>query len=258
LKQKVEHAAFVCAISFFTRAQICRWTRIEDWDKIEVVRCGVDTQFKTPLGLEAIPSARFACVGRIDRHKGHFVLLEVMAALKREGRLIDLVCVGDGDMRLELERAARSLSIEDRVKVTGWVSNERVRHELSSSRALVLPSFAEGIPVVVMEALACGRPVIATLVGGMPELVEHGVNGWLVPAGSADALADAIRSCLDATDESISRMGRLGRAKVLTLHDAAAESAKMVKLFRRSAAGAGTDKEATTARPFAEVEGVGR
>jgi glycosyltransferase involved in cell wall biosynthesis len=195
-------------------------------------------QFKALGEPTPLPKARFTCVARIDRHKGHFLLLEAIAALKAEGRRVQLICVGDGDMRAEFELRRRELNLDSEVDVTGWVSNERVRQEIRSSRALILPSFAEGIPVVVMEALACERPVITTMVGGMPELVEDGKNGWLIPAGSSDALASALRHCLDTPDATILDMGRSGRAKAMELHDAANEAAKMAALFKISSAGA--------------------
>ena len=90
--------------------------------------------------------------------------------------------------------------------MTGWVSGQQVRTELLSSRALVLPSFAEGLPVAIMEAMALGVPVISTFVAGIPELVHAGEHGWLVPAGDVDALADAMQQCLDAPDETLERL----------------------------------------------------
>ena len=119
----------------------------------------------------------------------------------------------------------------------GLASGETVREVLSTCRAMVLPSFAEGLPVVIMEALALGRPVISTYVAGIPELVKPGVNGWLVPAGSVDDLVDAMREALQTPVERLAEMGRAGRQRVLERHSIKTEAAKLADLFRQSIEG---------------------
>ena len=99
------------------------------------------------------------------------------------------------------------------------MSGEDVRRELLNARAMVLPSFAEGLPVVIMEALGLGRPVISTYVAGIPELVENGKCGWLVPAGSVDALEVAMKEVLDADVTDLARLGEEGRRRVAEFHD---------------------------------------
>jgi glycosyltransferase involved in cell wall biosynthesis len=116
----------------------------------------------------------------------------------------------------------------------------QVREAIQDARALVLPSFAEGLPVVVMEALALGRPVITTAVAGTPELVEPGVNGWLVAAGSVEALVPAMRAGLEAPPERLAEMGRRGAALVAERHDVSREAARLVELFRAAAHADGT------------------
>jgi glycosyltransferase involved in cell wall biosynthesis len=122
------------------------------------------------------------------------------------------------------------------VGITGWASSSDVAGYIADSRALVLPSFAEGLPVVIMEAFALKRPVISTYVAGIPELVENGVNGWLVPAGSAEALADAMRQALAASPEKLARMGRAGYERVTQNHDIRKEAAKLADLYREAIA----------------------
>ena len=121
--------------------------------------------------------------------------------------------------------------LERRVRITGWATGERVRDELNAARAMVLPSFAEGLPVVIMEALALRRPVISTYVAGIPELVEPGVCGWLVPAGDVDHLAAAMRQALQATPEELERLGAAGRARVIERHDAVRAAALLASAF---------------------------
>ncbi len=105
------------------------------------------------------------------------------------------------------------------MRITGWISGDEVRDEILAARALVLPSFAEGLPVVIMEAMALRRPVISTYVAGIPELVRPGEHGWLVPAGDVDALADAMQACLDAPVTTLARMGEAAHARVVERHD---------------------------------------
>src|SRR5207302_273472 len=126
----------------------------------------------------------------------------------------ELVLAGDGPMRPQVEAAVKEYELGDRVRITGWLSNDAVRAEIAAARALVLPSFAEGLPVVLMEALALGRPVVTTYVAGIPELVSPGVNGWLVPAGSVAGLADALRQLLETPPAELTRMGATGAQRV--------------------------------------------
>jgi glycosyltransferase involved in cell wall biosynthesis len=118
---------------------------------------------------------------------------------------------------------------------------EQVLLELQAARALVLPSFAEGLPVVIMEAMALGRPVISTFVAGIPELVQAGENGWLVPAGDVEALADAMQDCLESSTERLDAMGLNGRRRVLQRHDVNVEAAKLAGWFQTPKAS--TDKQ---------------
>jgi len=142
------------------------------------------------------------------------------------------VLAGDGELRADIEALIERYKLRDRVRITGWISGARVREEVLAARALVLPSFAEGLPVVLMEAMALQRPVISTYVAGTPELVIPGEHGWLVPAGDVDALTQAVRACLDAPADVLKRMGEAAHQRVLERHDANRETAKLAALFR--------------------------
>jgi len=120
----------------------------------------------------------------------------------------------------------------DKVEITGWLSNDQVQQQILAARAVVLPSFAEGLPVVIMEALALSRPVISTYVAGIPELVEPGVCGWLVPAGSVTALTEAMRTALQLPVDKLEQMGKAGAERVAKQHDATKEAAKLAQLFQ--------------------------
>lgn len=237
LRDKIRHASFVVAITDFTRSQLYRWADYSDWPKIKVVRCGVDAMFllaeRTP-----IPEApRLVNVARVAEQKGQMLLIEATARLIGEGVDCEVVIVGDGPMRGEAERLIDRLGLRGKVRIAGYLSNADVRRELQCSRALVLPSFAEGLPGVIFEAFALGRPAISTYIAGTPELVESGACGWLVPAGSVDALVGAMREALTAPVEELERMGREGARRVAERHDVLVEAGKLAALFAAEAPG---------------------
>ncbi len=231
LEEKVHRAAFVVAISSFGRSQLFRWARHDDWPKLHVVRCGLgDDLLRAPL-TPVPPAPRLVCVARLSEQKGHLLLLEAAGLLAREGVPFELVLAGDGPLRAPIEALIGRLGLTAQVRLAGWMNGAQVREAILASRALVLPSFAEGLPVVVMEALALGRPVITSALAGTPELVESGVTGWLVPAGSVEGLVTAMRAALAADPARLQEMGRAGAALVSAHHDAGREAAKLAALF---------------------------
>ncbi|MGD1874960.1 MAG: glycosyltransferase [Mastigocoleus sp.] len=231
LTQKINRAAFVVAISSFGRSQLYRWCNREQWQKIHVVRCGVDESFLNREQHKISSQTNLTCIGRLCEQKGQLLLLQSLKMLSLEGLEFNLTLVGDGEMRPEIELLIQEYGLQQQVKITGWASSEQVRRYIQNSRALVLPSFAEGLPVVLMEALALGRPVISTYVAGIPELVKPGMNGWLVPAGSVEDLTAAIRTVLELPSEELELMGETGVQSVFQQHDITQEAKKLVELF---------------------------
>lgn len=234
LSQKVARSKFVAAISDFCRSQIWRNSDSAHWAKVHIVRCGVDSAFldENPRPIPQAP--RIAFVGRLSDHKAPQLLLDAAALLVREGVHVEVVFAGDGELRCELEAAVVRLGLERQVRFLGYANETMVRECIRDARALVLPSFAEGLPVVIMEAFALGRPVLSTYVAGIPELVEPGRSGWLVPPGSTEALARALREIVEAPVEMLEAMGRKGRERVLEKHDAARNGRALADLLRRS------------------------
>jgi colanic acid/amylovoran biosynthesis glycosyltransferase len=157
-----------------------------------------------------------------------------------------LVLVGDGPLRAAIESRIRSLGLERHVRLAGWSSGSAVERSICEARALVLPSLAEGISVAAMEAMALGRPVICTDVGGMTELVEHGTHGWVIRPSSVDALVEAMREAALAPAAQLEQMGDRGAARVGERHDAATEALKLLELFRGPARPASTAATATS------------
>jgi colanic acid/amylovoran biosynthesis glycosyltransferase len=232
LEDKISRSAFVVAISSFGRSQLYLRTTAPVWPHIRVVHCGVEPGFYSGAPSSQISDSRLVCVGRLSEAKGQLLLVDAIARLKQRGILVNLILAGDGPMRAEIEKRVRELGLQDRVQITGWISSERVREEILSARAMVLPSFAEGLPVVIMEALALRRPVITTYIAGIPELVKSGENGWLIPAGSICDLTAAIEDCLAKSSEEIERMGDAGRRIVIERHSVDIEAAKLANHIR--------------------------
>ena len=158
-------------------------------------------------------------MGRLCEQKGQLLLVEAAKLLAERGINFSLVLAGDGDDRSAIEKLIKKYSLGDKIRITGWITTSQVRAEIISSRALVLPSFAEGLPVVIMEAMALKRPVISTYVAGIPELVVPGSNGWLIPAGDVSALAEVMCECLEVPLSQLATMGDAGFAKIVSRHD---------------------------------------
>jgi len=235
LPQKIEQATFVVAISSFGRSQLYRWTRPEQWSKIRVVHCGVDANFLAIAPTSIPDQPRFVCIGRLSEQKGQLLLIEAAKRLAAEGLSFELVLVGDGELRSPIEALVAEYKLQDQVKITGWASTTEVREHLLNAKVMVLPSFAEGLPVVLMEALALRRPVISTYIAGIPELVENNICGWLITPGSIEALVIAMRSALLTTQDKLEHMGQAGFERVALNHNVDLEAGKLAVLFRMSA-----------------------
>ncbi|MDX2484291.1 MAG: glycosyltransferase [Pseudodonghicola sp.] len=227
LGEKLDRAAFSVAISQFGRSQLCRWAAFDTWDRIKVVHCGIEPgAFADPAPLPGGP-LRLVTIGRFCEQKGQMLLIEALAKLRAAHPDLHLTLVGDGELRGALEQAVAAQGLDDAVTLTGWLDEAGVRRELTAAHGLILPSFAEGLPMVVMEAMAAARPVIATYIAGIPELVRPGETGWLVPAGDAGALADTVAAMAITPASTLARMGQAGRTRVLARHDAEGEAAKL-------------------------------
>ena len=231
IAHKINRAAFVVTICSFGRSQLYRWCDYKQWSKIHVIHCGVDQNFLNQAIEDISSEPHLTCVGRLCEQKGQLLLLQAISQLAQEGIKCKLTFVGDGELRPEVEALIGKYGLKEQVKITGWASGEEVKNHIINARALVLPSFAEGLPVVIMEALALGRPAISTYVAGIPELVSHGVNGWLVPAGSVEELKNAIRSVLVLPEQQLAQMGKAGAESVFLRHNIAREADKLVELF---------------------------
>ena len=159
-----------------------------------------------------------------------------MARLSEQGIDVELVIASDGPMRDEIERLIDQLGLQDHVRLTGYLDDLGIFDEILAARALVLPSFAEGLPSVLLEALALGRPVITTSIAAHSELVEPNVSGWLIPAGDVDSLVNAMAEVLASAPAELERMGRAGAVRVAEQHDPETAVEKLTALFLNATA----------------------
>jgi glycosyltransferase involved in cell wall biosynthesis len=231
LAEKSADASFVAAISSFSYAQLCRWVAPSQWHKLHVVRCSVNDEFFEMPGQPHRSSRSFLSIGRFSAEKGHLLLLDAMTRVVAHEPEARLVLVGDGEFRPLIEQRIRDLGLGDHVKLTGWLDELAVRMQIRDARVLVHPSFSEGLPVVIMEAFALGLPVISTSVGGIPELVRAGENGWLVTVGNVEELAAALLESLKAPAAKLEAMGQAGRDRVIARHRAATEVSVLERLL---------------------------
>jgi glycosyltransferase involved in cell wall biosynthesis len=228
LDEKIARAAFVACISDFCRSQAMLFSDARHWDRLHVVHCGIDpARYARPDNR--LPGAHLVFVGRLAAVKGVPVLIDALAEVA-DLPGVRLTLVGDGPERAALEAQVARLGLLEIVTFAGYQDSAGVAELLKSADALVLPSFAEGLPVVLMEAMAAGLAVVTTQIAGIPELVQDGVNGRLVPPGNRPALAQALREVL--TDPARgAAMGRAGRARVVAEHDSATEAARLRTLL---------------------------
>jgi glycosyltransferase involved in cell wall biosynthesis len=231
LAAKAASAAWVACITDFCRSQLMRLLPPEEWAKLAVVRMGVDsTRFSPGPPRAAGGPLRVLTVGRLVPEKGSPLLLEALEQLVASGVDAELSVVGAGPLAGQLAERARRAGLGGRVRLLGAVGQDDLPALYRAADAFCLPSFAEGLPVVLMEAMACGLPVVTTTIAGIPELVEHRVTGLLVPPGRADLIAAALRDL--ALDPQLrASLGAAGRERVVLRHDAAAEARLLAGLL---------------------------
>jgi glycosyltransferase involved in cell wall biosynthesis len=231
LPDKARRAAFVACTSDFARSQLQVFLDPPDWSRLAILRMGVDAEHFHPRDGERDGGPlRVLTVGRLAGVKGQAVLLDAVAEAAGRGVAVELTIAGDGPERARLERQAADLGIADRVAFLGPVGHDDVGELYAAADAFCTSSFAEGLPTVLMEAMATGLPVVATAIMGIPELVEDGVTGLLVPPARSDLLAEALERLATRPEERV-EMGRAGRRKVLEERDPRASGERLLGLI---------------------------
>lgn len=229
--RKVAGARFAVAISAFSRSQLLRVLPPAEWPKIKVVHCGIVEEFFASETPPLPDRPTFLCIGRLSPEKAHLILLDAFAEVLKTHPQARLVLAGDGDLRPEIEARIAVLGIGASIEFTGWIDSDEVKRRITGAHVVVQPSFIEGLPVVIMEAMAMRRAVISTYVAGIPELVIPGETGWLVPAGDIPGLAQAMNESLDAGPDVLDAMGVAGQARARERHSIVTEAARMKALF---------------------------
>lgn len=236
---KVERARFVICISQFCRSQVMMFSAPSEWSKLHVVHCGVDSSLYTTASHDGL-GRRLLFIGRLSSGKGLEVLFESIGRLRSDGLEVGLTVVGDGEARPRLEALAETIGIARYVTFVGYEPEDAVRRRLADADILVLPSFAEDVPVCLMEAMASGLAVVATAVGGVPELVEHGTSGLVVPPGDARLLTEALSRLV--TDAFLrGTLGSAAREKVERNFDGRSEAARLHTIFKGIAVAGGAE-----------------
>jgi len=233
LKEKIEQAKFICTIGRYCRSQLMKLSDRRHWKKMEISPLGIDPEhFAYKPRMARSDCFRIICVGRLVDAKGQAILLEATARLLKEHRKVSLTLVGDGPDSKRLQETTRELGISEEVHFTGPVNQDRIRELYRNADVFVLPSFAEGIPVVLMEAMALGLPCISTAITGIPELIRSGKEGILVPPSDAGQLADAIAQLMESPELAMS-LAEEARKKVCEEYNLERNVERLARIFQQ-------------------------
>lgn len=233
LTQKILQAHFICCISYFTRSQLMTWSPPHCWQKLEVSRLGVAPNQFTPRPFRQQPNPfEILCVGRLVPEKGQFILIQSVIRILAQKHQLRLRIVGDGSERQTLEEEVKKQGVTEQIIFEGAVNQDQILEFYNSADIFVLASFAEGLPIVLMEAMSMEIPCITTNITGIPELITHGKEGLLVPASDIDALTEAILLLIN--DSKLRhQIGQAGRQRILEFYDLQNNVNKLAEIFRR-------------------------
>lgn len=230
LKEKIEEARFILAISHFTLSQLMRLVPPSCWDKMEVSYLGVDTKLYSPRRPPPNLPLQFLTVSRLSPNKGHRILLSALHIFLEQGGSAHLHLVGDGPDRLALQELVEQLHIQGRVTFHGGLNQDQTMQRFEEADLFILPSFAEGLPVALMEAMAKEIPCIATAINGIPELIRNEKEGVLVMPASAEELADALKRL--SQDRALCKeIGLAGRQRIERQFELGANTAHLAKIY---------------------------
>lgn len=235
LDLKAQSARFVVCVSDFTKSQLCRIADPKTWHRFHVIRCGIDLSTFRFRGVQALrPTPKILIVGRLSPEKGHIILLNAVERLACRGIQVQIQILGDGPFASHIRDAAERLKLSDRLTFLGELMPAEIPQALAEADIFCMPSFAEGLPVSIMEAMAVGVPVIATWIGGIPELAVNEVTALTVPPGNSDALAGAIERLL-SNEQLRKALIQSGRVAVERLHAREANVQGLLELFQQHA-----------------------
>jgi glycosyltransferase involved in cell wall biosynthesis len=234
LAEKVAGATFVVTVAQYGMSQVLNASNPTHWHKVVVLPLGVDVDLFRPTNAPRRNHGepfRLLSVGRLSPAKGYPILIEAIALLRKRGRNVRLTVVGEGPLRAVLEGQISLRGLGEIIHLAGACNHDHVVNFYDSSDAFILSSFLEGIPVVLMEAMAMELPCVATWITGIPEIIETDVEGLLVPPASASAIADAVGRLMD-DPEGARRLGIAARGKVVAKYHLGRNVERLVQEFR--------------------------
>lgn len=231
LPEKVRQSVFITAISNYGRSQLMRISQPSEWDKLEVSPLGVDPSLFAPRPHRHSPDVfEILCVARLAPVKAQHILIDAVARLLQQGRRLRLRLVGGGPSADSLKAEVARRGLTEQIRIEGPLNQDRVREIYQQTDLFALASFAEGVPVVLMEAMAMEIPCVSTFVNGIPELIRDGVDGLLVPPSDSALLAQAIARLMD--DEALRlRLGQSARQRVIDRYDLAKNTHRLAQIF---------------------------
>lgn len=232
IREKVEGAKFIRTISYFCNSQLMRESNPKYWNKFNIVRCGIDlNQFKS---IEKIENDIFniVCVGRLTPSKGQTILLEAVKKIKKQAKNFKLILVGGGEDFEIIKEKIEKENLNEYIELKGPVSHETVKEILKGADVFVLPSFAEGVPVALMEAMATGIPVISTKIAGIPELIEDYKDGFLVEASNEIQLAELLINLINKKID-LNEIKKNARKKIEEKYNIKKNISGMIDLFNK-------------------------
>ena len=231
LEEKVAAARFVCCIGSFARSQLMKISPSEQWHKLKVVPLGVDPLKFAPLRRPATLPFEILCIGRLVPAKGQHILVSAVKRLIEEKRDVRLRLLGDGPERRSLEQRIVDEGLTGHVILEGAVNQDRIPGFLKNADVFALASFAEGIPVALMEAMAAEIPCVSTMITGIPELIRNEIDGLLVSPSDEEAMAEALRRLMDQP-ELRRRLGRAGRLRVIDRYNLEKNVKALAEVYR--------------------------
>lgn len=254
LREKIESASFVCCIGHYARSQLMRVVDPVHWPKLEISPLGVDAELFAPRPFRDDPTPfEVLCVGRVVPAKGQHILLQAVERLVRAGRSLRVRVVGHGPDLASLQSFVADHQLDEHVIFEGAVNQDRIRDLYAMADVFALASFAEGIPVVLMEAMAMEIPCVTTFITGHPELIRHRIDGLLVAPSDDEGLAGAIAELMD--DSVLRReLGQAGRRRVLDAYHLERNTLRLAGIFRQRLAALGHDVQSSPAHEAPALE----
>lgn len=234
LKEKIQGARFICCIAYYTQSQLMKIAPLQDWTKFEITPLGINCSHYFPSKTKKQESApvQITCVGRLVPTKGQHILIAALSIIIKQGLKVSLRLVGDGPDRLELESAALKRGLKNDIEFTGALNQQQILELYHDTDIFVLASFAEGVPVSLMEAMSMEIPCIATNINGIPELIRHQIDGLLVTPSDVEELANTIAH-LVKYPKIRNQLGKAGRQRILEKYQLEPNVAYLAKVFHK-------------------------